>query len=208
MSDLPAIIQRGIKLVECNSRGHLSRPERVVLLHALGPYVSGGDTPITTGHRTRARLAIECVRTVLPAWNQFLPADDWPAMALAAAEDLLRGEIDTSTAVRMRHAILKHSDKVEGDWEDRDLRILVCHAADAALCVALHDEWLGGEDGFPVEAEDDQLDPLDLDAAYLASVVVAKGFLSQPTSDVEQRRRFWLRYLTEHIPAAIAGSSG
>jgi hypothetical protein len=100
-----------------------------------------------------------------------------------------------------------HADDVDSEFDGQDFRVLVCRAAHGALCVALSDEWLGGEEGFPVDAEDDQLDPLDLETAYLASVVAANGFLDQPTADVKRRRRFWVRYLTEHLPAAVAAGA-
>ncbi len=103
--------------------------------------------------------------------------------------------------------MMRHTDEVEAQFQDRDLRVLVCPAAHEALCVAIRDEWLGDEEGFPVDAEDDQRDPLDLETAYLVSVIAANGFLSQPRADVEQRQRFWSHYLTELLPAAAAGEA-
>jgi hypothetical protein len=88
------------------------------------------------------------------------------------------------------------------------MRVLVIRAAHQALCVALWDEWLGGEEGFPVDADDDQLEPEDVETAYLASVVAANGFLKQRTADIGRRREFWSRYLGEIIPAAVAADPG
>lgn len=205
MRELSRAIKPALRLVESDPRGHLPRPARVALLRNLGPYVSGGATPPTAGHRARARVAVGCVRTLLPAWADFLPADTMPARTVEAADALLRGEIDTPAAVRARHAIMQHADAVEAEHWDRthDLRILTCRAAHAALRVALWDEWLEGEEGFPVDAEDDRLDPIDYETAYLVSVVVAGGYLRQSTADVGRRRAFWTRYLGEIIPAAL-----
>jgi hypothetical protein len=208
MDGLHGRIEHALKLVEWDPRGHLPRPERIVLLRALGPYVSGhGQTPMTSGHRARTRLACACVWAVLPAWAQLFPADDWPDRALAAAEGRLRGELDAPAAVRVRHALWRHAEEVEAELWDRthdtsDLRVVVCRAAHAALCVAIHDEWLGGEEGFPVDADDDRLDTCDLETAYLASAVAANGLLGQSKADVQRRRQFWDRYLTEFLPGA------
>jgi hypothetical protein len=204
LSELSRTIKQALRLVESDTRGHLPRPTRVALLRNLGHYVSGGATPPTAGHCIRARVAIGCVRAILPAWIEFLPADTMPERTLDTAEALLRGEIDKTAAVRARHAILQHADAVEAEHWDRthDFRIVTCRAAHQALCVALWDEWLEGEEGFPVDAEDDKLDPFDYETAYLVSVVVAGGYLL--TADVGRRRAFWTRYLVEIIPAVLA----
>src|SRR5262245_32305650 len=123
-------------------RGHLPRPVRVALLRALGPYESGGADPPTAGHRPRGRGAVGCVRAVLPAWAELFPSDDMPGRVLAAAEARLRGEIDVPAAVRVRHQVMQHADRVEAELWDRthdstDMRVLVCQAAHAALRVAL-----------------------------------------------------------------------
>src|SRR5262249_5724074 len=108
-----------------------------------------------------------------------------------------------------RHQVMQHADAVEAELWDRthdstDMRVLVCRAAHAALRVALWDEWLGGEEGFPVGAEDNKLDPIDYETAYLAAGVAANGLLSQRGADIGLRRQFWSRYLGEIIPAAVA----
>jgi hypothetical protein len=199
--------------LEADPRGHLPRPQRVALLRALGPYESGGADPPTAGHRARGRVAVGCVRAVLPAWAELFPADDMPEQGLAAAEARLRGAIDVPAAVRVRHRVMEHADVVEAELWDRthdstDMRVLVCKAAHQAVCVALWDEWLGGEEGFPVDADDDQLEPEDLETAYLAAVVAANGFLQQPEAAIGRRRQFWSRYLGEIIPAAVAAEPG
>jgi Immunity protein Imm5 len=193
-------------------RGHLPRPVRDTLLRALGPYESGGADPPTAGHRVRGRVAIACVRAVLPAWAELFPNDDMPERTLAAAEARLRGKIEVPAAVEARHRVMQHADRVEAELWDRthdstDMRVLVCKAAHQALCVALWDEWLGGEEGFPVDAEDNQLDRCDYETAYLASVVAANGFLKQRAADTGRRREFWSRYLGEIIPGAVAAES-
>jgi hypothetical protein len=209
MAGVQECIRVALVALKADPRGHLPRPVRVTLLRALGPYKSGGTNPPTAGHRARGRVAVACVRAILPAWAELFPADDMPGRVLAAAEARLRGEMDVPAAVRVRHQVMEHADRVEAELWDRahdssDMRVLVCKAAHQALCVTLRDEWLGSEEGFPADADDNELEPEDIETAYLASVVAAKGFLQQPEADVGRRREFWSRYLGEIIPAAVA----
>lgn len=150
----------------------------------------------------RTHLAVESARKVLSVWEATFPADRTPHEAIAAAVDRLPGAFAES----VRSLYVRLWDRCD-EILQRDERTLPAAAAGLsaarALCTAFTDELFDG-DAFDDAATDQDVDPDEMDATYLAAAALASGTVWDDASSSERRREFWEWWLAEAVPKAWA----
>ncbi len=188
--------------LQAGGDGHLPLGERRRLRATFG-YEGGGPEDRTPGRRRRFALNRDCVHRVMPAvWRAAHPTDDRPARMVELAEQLMDGR--------------QSADDVKAE-EDRfavDLMDMATHiggrvnAAGEASVDLITTATVGDYgDDTPMEIDDHELDPDQLEAGFLSSIAVA-SYPGASDDDVEARRAYWRWYLDEAVPAAYHAVRG
>ena len=197
--ELPAELEERIasarNALEAHDDGHLPLGERRLV---RAPFGNPGDGPEdrTPGRRRRFALHHDCVDRVMPVWRAARPEDDRPARMVELAEQVINGGIPADDV------------KAEEDQFALDLMDLAwdiggrVNAAGEASVDLLSTATVGDYgDETPMEIDDHELDPDQLEASFLGSIAVA-SYPGASDDDVEARRAYWRWYLDEAVPAA------
>lgn len=190
---LRAAIEQARVMLASERAGDLPLALRRRLWAALGPLD-------TEGRKRRARLAIASARHVLPAWDAAYPGDGTPERLLALAEAVIAGSADEVSCARYRALALSHFDSLSS-LAAAPIVVAAGYAAAQALAAALFDEAFDPERIDPA-VSDNELDPMERDASYLAAVVSAGGPPWHSSTSAARRRAFWEWWLHEAVPAA------
>ncbi|MDQ3647180.1 MAG: Imm5 family immunity protein [Actinomycetota bacterium] len=181
--------------LQANDDGHLPLGERRRVRATFGDE-GGGPEDRTPGHRRRFALNRDCVHRVMPVWRAARPDDDRPARMVELAEQLMNGQLsaDEVRAEEDRFAVdLMELAADIGGW---------VNAAGEASVDLISTATVGDYgDDTPMEVDDHELDPDQLEAGFLGSIAVA-SYPGASDDDVEARRAYWRWYLEEAVPAA------
>jgi hypothetical protein len=174
-------------------RGHLERGRREAVWAALGPKDD-------EGRARRTRVAEKSARRVLGIWKQHWPRDHVPERMLALADEVLGGSADRRSALRERDAAFTAMDSLSASTPAK-AAVMSGLSAVQALTAAIRDEVFDpARTG--VATKDEDVDPEDHDASYLAALAFAGGPPWDPNADPDARRAFWEWWLGEAVPEA------
>lgn len=171
---------------------------------AFGPPVD--DTTVQNlGLIRRTRLAVICVKRVIPLWEAAWPSDDLPHRLLQGAEDYCRQKIGKKEASKLKDSGWLHADNLSAELYDAgdaagQIAAFVCYAACQAMRVAVFDEPFGPD--YASATTYGEGDPYSLDAAYEVSYVAAGGWPPRGEGNAAKRRSYWEWYLTEAVPTS------
>lgn len=190
-------IREGIEAIESNVFGALPLPIRRRIWRLFGaPRLQPDGRASGAGWERRLRLAIAAVSFVAPIWRQAFPGRDGPETMIALAGQVLSGRTGKE-ALETSERFQVYAENLGYDT-DQEIPALVALAATKLVTQALYDQYLGEVD----DELDDDLDPYQWDAAFVAAIAAANGPYGDPRCDNESRRKFWRWYVTIAVPEA------
>ncbi len=181
--------------LEARNDGRLPLRERRRVRAPFGDE-GGGPEDRTPGRARRFALNRYCVDRVMPVWRAARPEDDRPARMAELAEQVMTGQVSADD-------LRAEQDRFAVDLMDMaaDIGGRVNAAGEAAVDL-LSTATVGDYgDETPMEIDDHELDPDQLEASFLGSIAVA-SYPGASDDDVEARRAYWRWYLDEAVPAA------
>lgn len=200
--ELTQAIKNAQDAMEHHPQHNLNPGYRQAIWAALGPSIKTSQkSGNTAGLKRRAFLAILTTRHVLPLWEEARPKDHTPQDLLAEAEQVLNGTMNKETAWKDRKRFWVYFVDMGNDDEKNQIISGVGFAAVHALTVALQDEKFDPAN-INYRLTDAHIDPDERDSSFFAVSTYAGGPVSEPASDAEKRRDFWMWWLNQAVPAA------
>jgi len=193
-ADLEQRIAEARAVLEERDDGRLPLPQRRRVREAFGPWEPLDAAHPPPGLRRRVELARRAAERVLPVWYAEAAGDHGPEQMLELAERRLNREITEPEADDLADRFRAHAENLAYRKEISQRALAAGEAARLVVVAADIDDY--GE--HPPHADDDDLDPDDWEAAYVAAIAAA-GY---PEEDVAARRDFWRWYLEEAVPEA------
>jgi Immunity protein Imm5 len=197
---LPADLEQRIAdargVLEQRDDGRLPLPQRRRVREAFGPWQPLDAPHAPPGLRRRVELARLAAERVLPVWYAEAESDHGPEQMLALAERRLNREISEAEADDLADRFRVYADGLAYRKQISQRALAAGEAARLVLAAVDLDDYAE----HPPDAEDEDIDPDNWEAAYVAAIAAA-GY---PDEDVEARREFWRWYLDEAVPAAWA----
>lgn len=201
-AELAKALNLASESLSANADGELALSCRKRIWTAFGPLLMDTEDVyaiLGVGLFRRTTLAILCARHMLDVWEQELPENKDPHHLLEMAERYMKKLTDLDT---IREKMDSFWVEIEALLYEREDSIAVCAglAAYSACRTAVYDEDF--EPDNVDDLTDDDLEPYDWDAGYLAALVYAGGGKWNEESNATQRRQFWEWYLKEAVPKA------
>jgi Immunity protein Imm5 len=193
--DLERRIEEARAVLDDQPDGSLPLPQRRRIREAFGPWRPTDRREPPPGLRRRVELARLAAEHVLPIWHAEAPDNHGPERMLELARQRLEREVSEDEAEELSDRFHAEAERLASRKEISQRAL----AAGDAARVVVPEVDIGDYDE-PPDADDEDLDPDNWEAAYVASVAAA-GY---PDDDPEARRAFWRWYLDEAVPAAWA----
>ena len=156
-------------------------------------------------YRRRVILQVLCVRRVQHLWDRAFPNDGRVEEMMAITEQLIRRQISPEEAeLRSDDFLNEIYDEVENYDSITQPAVYV---ADASVHTVVSACYRNPDyNTSSTTTDDDELLPDSLEPSYACASAAAGALNWQPVeeTDVAARRAFWLWYLDEAIPAALA----
>ena len=202
--DLDVAVREAASALERSPSGSLALNHRRRIWDAFGDSSAPLRSP---AHLGRAVLDLLAAERVKPVWERTYPSYPIVDQVLdAARRTIAEGPSATSGEDLADRADREILDRMNTDGEYG--AGYAGHSACAALMTALRTK---SYEHVAPELDDDDLDPEDWDASYLASLAEAGGSADDPHADIERRRGFWRWYLAQAVPEAwgpVTGAPG
>lgn len=177
-----------------DERGHLQLGYRRAVWAALGERDENG-------RRARTTLAIRTSEHVRPIWRAAWPEDRLPERLVELAREVLSHGVDAESASREADRAQNRLDALAIRSTEQIAAVAAGYAALAALFCALRDELFDPQN-LDVGALDEDGQPEERDASFLAAFACAGGPPWDPASHAVDRRAFWHWWLGQAGPAA------
>ncbi len=195
---LDEAVRRAGEALARDGRGHLQLGYRRAVWAALGERDE-------SGRRARMTLAISASEHVHSIWKAAWPADPMPERLVDLARQVLSHAADTQSASREADAAQNRLDALAAPSPNA-AAVAAGYAAQRALLCALFDEAFDPSD-VDIDALDEDAQPDERDASFLAAVACSGGPPWDPASRQGERRAFWLWWLGEAVPAAARATT-
>lgn len=191
------LLKEAYSAVEADPHHVLAWEYRVRLWRLMGSKRKPAEPP-SVAHERRAKLAVACVKKVLPVWQAHWPENDAPWKALRAVPEALRDWSNPDPYFEILNDVVVQVQKVMAEvyWAFH-----AGQSAAEALSVAIGDEQFR-EQG-EMDEGDAQTDGPNQDAAGNAAVAFAGGITLHSQSDPAARLEFWRWYLEEAVPGVF-----
>lgn len=189
--NLNEAIQQAESGLAQNEQGHLQLGFRRAIWAALG---DRGEN----GRRARARLAMQTSEHVRPIWSAAWPEDDLPERLAELTRQALTGAVDSKSLSRQVDSAQNHFDDLVLDHPEQMATVAAGYSAQRALACALYDEVFAPGD-LDLGARDEDAEPHERDAAFLAAFASSGGAPWDIASRSEDRRAFWRWWLGEVV---------
>lgn len=121
------------------------------------------------------------------------------------ARQVLSQAVDTQSASREADAAQNRLDALVARSPDA-AAVAAGYAAQRVVFCALYDEAFDASD-VDIDALDENAQPDERDASFLAAVACSGGPPWDPASRQEERRAFWLWWLGEAVPEAARATT-